>query len=135
MDPLLHVAELDVADDVVDRHQQHVVGVAGSLGARLVAGQEGSVVVVAVHEQVERVAVGLDRRELHAAVLVLLPARRHHAAGALSHRVLVRGCGVGHAERDLVDAVAVAGVVAGDLIAAAERPGQHEPDAALLEDV
>src|SRR5918996_3099235 len=43
VDPLLHVAELDVADDVVDRHQQQLAGIVrGDLGAPLEAGQEGA---------------------------------------------------------------------------------------------
>ena len=50
-------------------------------------------------------------------------------------RVLVGGCRVGHAQRDRVDAVAVALVVLGDLVLAGERAGQHEPDPALLEHV
>ena len=129
------MAELDVADDVVDRHQAHGVGVVRGLAALLEAGQEGALVVLALHEQVLRVAVGGDRGELHAAVLVLDPVRRHHAAGAVLDGVLVGGRGVGHAQRDLVDAVAVEGVVGRDLVAALERAGEHEPDAALLEHV
>jgi hypothetical protein len=39
------------------------------------------------------------------------------------------------AQRDLVDAVAVAGVVSGDLVVALERPGQHQADATGLHDV
>jgi hypothetical protein len=51
------------------------------------------------------------------------------------HRVVIGGLGVGHAQRDLVDAVAVQGVVGGDLVASLKGAGEHEPDATLLEHV
>ena len=59
-DPLLHAAELDVADDVVDREQQVLVRRVGA-GDRLEAGEERAVVAGAVDERVERLAVGGDR--------------------------------------------------------------------------
>ncbi len=70
VDPLLHVAELDVADDVVDR-QQHVVasGDAGSATAWK-PGQKRALVAGAVDEGVEGVAVGGDRRGANRSVLV-----------------------------------------------------------------
>jgi hypothetical protein len=48
--PLVHVPELHVSDDVVDRHQAHRVGVMGRLAALLEAGQEGSLVALALDE-------------------------------------------------------------------------------------
>ena len=110
-------------------------GCAGRLVARLEAGQEGPVVAVPLHEQVERVAVGGDRGELDAPVLVLDPVRGVHAAGAVRDRVPVGGRGVGDAEGDLVHAVAVAAVVVADLVVARERAGDHQADASLLEHV
>ena len=62
-------------------------------------------------------------------------ARHLDAASAVLDRVVVGGAGVGHAEGDGVHAVAVAAVVVADLVVAAERAGDHQPDAALLENV
>ena len=133
VDPLVHVAEPDVADDVVDRHQPHVVGVLRRLGAALIAGKEGALVAVALDEQVLRVAVGRDRGQPDAAVLVLDPMRGEDPAGAVAHRVVVGGLGVGDAKRDLVDTVAVPAVVRGDVVVPRQRAGEDEPDATLLE--
>ena len=127
--PLLHVAELDVPDHVVDAREQRL---RGRVVARLEAGHERAVVAAALHEQVDRLPVGGDRGELHAAVLVLDPVRRGHAAGAVRHGVRVGGRGVGDAQRDLVDAVAVTALVVADLVLARERARDHEPDASLL---
>ncbi len=135
LDPLLHVPELDVAHDVVDRHEQQLVGIAWGVAGLVVAGQERAAVVLALDEQVLGVAVGGDRGELHAPVLVLGPVRGHDPARAVRDGVLVGGRGVRNAQRDLVHAVAVAGVVIGDLVAAVVGAGEHEPDAALLEHV
>jgi hypothetical protein len=136
VDPLLHVAELDVADHVVDAHEQQLVRVVRRhLGAPLEARQERALVAVALDEQVQRVAVGGDRREPDLAVLVLDDVRRMHAARPVLDRVVVGGLGVGHAQRDLVHAVAVVGVVARDLVVTAECAGQDQPDAALLQNV
>ena len=59
--------------------------------------------------------------------------RLAHAAGAALDRRAVRVLGVGHGERDHLDAVAVARVVLADLVARRQRAGQHDPDAPLLE--
>jgi hypothetical protein len=128
------VAELDVADDVVDR-EQAVVACGGRRVARRVAGQEGALVVGAVDERVQRVAVRLDARQAHRAVLVGEVVRLLDALGAASRRLAVGVVDVGDAERDHLHAVAVLGDVGADLVAGDERAGQDDPDAALLEDV
>jgi hypothetical protein len=129
------VPELDVADDVVDRHQHQRVGIRRRWVAAHEAREEGPVVVLALHEQVQGVAIGLHRGELHPAALVLHPLRRVHAAGAVGDGVLVGRRRVRHAQRDLVHAVPVARVVGRDLVAAHQRPGHHDADAPLLEHV
>jgi hypothetical protein len=129
------VAELHVPDDVVDRHQQHVVGVRLGFVARDVAGQERALVALALDEQVQRVAVGGDGRQLDAPVLVLDPVGRVHATRAMRDRVLVSRSGVRDAQGDLVDAVPVKRVVAGDLVATHQGPRQHQADPALLQHV
>ena len=65
--PVVHLSELDVADDVVDAQDADVV--TGHV-ARRVAGQERSVVVVERDERVQRVAVRVDRRAAHSPVLI-----------------------------------------------------------------
>jgi hypothetical protein len=62
-----------------------------------------------------------------------------HGAGDL-RRIEVPALAVGvvdvrHRQRDHLHAVAVAGVVAPDLVVGRERAGQHDPDPALLEHV
>jgi hypothetical protein len=66
-------------------------------------------------------------------VFVLGPVRRHHAAGSVLDGMPVGGLGVGHAERDLVHAVSVKGVMRCDLVAALEGAGEDEADASLLQ--
>ena len=116
-DPLLHRAELDVADDVVDREQvlagpgdrRHAIG-----ATRLVAGQEGAAMVAVLDERVDRVAVGRDRREADDAAGIAQLVRRDEALGAGLDRVLPGVLDVRDAERDVTDAVAVAAMVFGD---------------------
>ena len=128
------MAELDVADDVVDREQAVVAG-DRRLVARRIAGQERALVVGAVDEGVDGVAVGGDGRQAHRAVLVGEVVRRLDAARAAGRRLEVGVVDVRDAERDHLHAVAVLGDVRADLVAGNERAGQDDPDAALLEDV
>ena len=102
---------------------------------RDVAGQERAGVVRAVDERVDRVAVGRDRRALDGAELVLVAPRLHDAARAARDRLAVRLRRVGHGERDVADAVAVARVVLRDLVLLAQRARDDEADVALLEHV
>ena len=74
-DPLLHVAELDVARPR-GRCPQQTAGRRARSSRASKPGRNGAVVAAALDEQVERVAVGGDRRQPHAAVLV----RRSSAA-------------------------------------------------------
>jgi hypothetical protein len=60
-DPLVHPAELDVPDDVVDRLEADARRVPAVLGAPDVARREGTAVLGAVHKGVHRVAVDPDR--------------------------------------------------------------------------
>src|SRR5712691_6413729 len=133
LDPVLHPAELDVADAVVDRAEADAV----PLGRvdRLVARQVEPGVVGAVHERVHRVAVGGDRRQLDPAELVLDPAGLDDAARAALHGLPVRLGRVRDGERDVLDAVAVAAGVVRDLVLLSQRAGDDETDVALLEHV
>ena len=69
--PLLHRAELDVRDDVVDAGEQAGLGRVAGVRDLGVARQERPVVAAALDEAVDRVAVGGDLREPHGAVLVV----------------------------------------------------------------
>src|SRR5438874_13787369 len=105
------------------------------LRGRDVAGYERAAVVRAVDEGVDRVAVGRDRRALDGAELVLVAPRLHDAAGTARDRLAVGLRRVGHGERDVADAVAVARVVLRDLVLLTERARDDEADVTLLEHV
>ena len=111
--PLVHPAELDVADDVVDAEQHPAV--LGPVRDGLVAGQEGAAVARAPDEGVQRLAVRPDRREPHRAVLVLERVRLGDALGAARRRLALGAVDVGHGQRDDLDPVAVPAVVGGDV--------------------
>jgi hypothetical protein len=136
LDPVLHAAELDVPDDVVDEFQAHSGGgLAVPAFERLVAGQVGACVVLPVDEGVHRVAVGGDGRELDPAVLVLDPVRLGDAAGAALERLAVGVRRVGDLEGSVLDSVPVGVGVPGDFVVGAERAREDEADVALLEQV
>ena len=107
LDPLVHLAELDVSDDVVEREQP----VPGSGRAvrrkRPVPREERPVVRRAGDERVDDLAVRRDARQLDTAVLVLADERLADRARAMPDRVLERRLGIRHRERDVADAVAM----------------------------
>ena len=61
--------------------------------------------------------------------------RLDRPAGAALHRLPVGLGRVGHRERDVLHAVAVAAAVPRDVVVLAQRGGEHEADAPLLEHV
>jgi hypothetical protein len=107
LDPVLHAAELDVADDVIDVLEANARVAPIRRLLRDVARQVRAFVAGAIDERVDDVAVGCDRRELDLAELVLDPARLGYTARAALHRLAVRVRRIGHAERDVLHAVAV----------------------------
>ena len=140
-DPFVHLAELDVADDVVERLEEPLGSavaldeVGGPLDvARQVGPGVGLAVDGALHEGVPGLAVGRDRADAHRAVLVA------DRLGLLEDRGASRlGLGdalvdVGHLERDVDDAVAVLGVVGDERAVGAHRALDDEADRAGLED-
>src|SRR5262249_9021376 len=134
-DPVVHPAELDVADDVVERLEADAgVGIS-VLDRRAVARHVRAGVILAVHERVDDVSVGPDRGELDAAKLILDPVRLRDSAGAALNGLTVRLLGARDAQPDAVGAVAVAAGEPCDLAVFAEPAGQDEPDVSLLEDV
>lgn len=138
-DPLVHPAEFDVADAVVDRLEG---AVGGRFDDRLgggEAGEVGAVVAGAVDEGVAGLAVGGDRGEDDGAVLVLQLVRLGDRAGAVLDRVGVRGPRVGDLDGQVDDAVAVLGHVPLEEVAVAggglDDGGQDEAGRAVGEHV
>src|SRR4029453_13973992 len=134
LDPLVHPAQLDVADHVVDSLQADRGQRGGDRGPGGEPGQERPVVAGAVEQRVDGVAVGGDGRPADDAVLVLVVARLEHAGGAPLGGGGIGGGGVGHGQGDVADPVAVAGDVVGDLGAGPQGAGQDQPDRPLPED-
>ena len=114
-DELVHLAEPDVADAVVDLEQRQAAGGGRPRLDCSIAGREDAAVVAPVDERMEDLAVGVDRGLAERAVVALELGRgegRHRAA----RRRLVPGrFDVVDRERDVVDAVAVLADVLGDL--------------------
>ena len=104
-DPLVHPAELDVADDVVDRDQPDARSGRAVRRHGDVAGEVRPRVLGAVDEGVDVVAVRRDRRELDAAGVVLDPVRLDDSARAALHCLAVGVRRIGDGERDVADAV------------------------------
>jgi hypothetical protein len=124
--PLVHGAELHVADDVVEGHERRR-RVDGAV-TRHVPGQVGAVVAGAVYQRVRGVAVGLDACGTHRAVLVADIVRLLHDRGAGRAGVRHALVHVRHLERHVEHAVAVLAVMVGDRAVRADRPLDHEPD-------
>ena len=135
LDPLVHPAELDVADDVVDRDEPDAARGSAVRRDRLEARQVRARVLGAIDERVDVVAVRRDRGELDAAMVVLDPVRLDDAASAALDRLPVRVRRVGDGERDVAHAVALRRRPLADLAVGTEAAREDEPDVALLEDV
>ncbi len=131
--PLVHVAELDVADDVVERLEEPLrLALALDPGALRgdVAREVGPVVPRAVDERVPGLAVRRDGGDPDGAVLV------GDVLGlAYDGRAGLAGLGdaavdVGDLEGDVDDAVAVPAVVVGQRAVGVDRTVDHEADRA-----
>jgi hypothetical protein len=129
---LVHVAERDVPDHVIHVEERSLRG-ARARGA--VTRQEGALVVRAVDEGMDRVAVGGDGRAPDRAVLVRDRRGLLDAPRAAFRGLLVRPIDVLDLERDVLHAVAVAVDVLRDRPLGTERRREDEPDLSLLEQV
>ncbi len=152
-DPVVHLAEFDVADEVVG-----VLEAAGVLGVRVVeileefglgeAGEDapfagaggeldGRESVLArggaLDKGVDDLAVGLDRRGDDGAVFVLELGGLLGGGAAVLEGLAVRGFGVVDGEGDVLDAVAVEADVARGGVVLGEAGGEDEADVALRE--
>ena len=135
--PLVHPAQLDVADAVVDRLEQPLGG-ALAAGDRWrcgdVAGQVRAVVAAAVDA-----ACAASRRTprwRRPAPRRARPRCRAAPRGSWRRRSVRGRCtvDVGHLQGEVDDAVAVPAVVVGQRAVGADRAGEHEPGAAGAED-
>ena len=135
--PVVELALLDVADDVVDgaqpdvRPDRRVRQVLGAI-ARF---EHVAAVAGPVDERVHGVAVRRDLRQLELAVIVDLGPRFAHGPRAALDCGGVRGARVVDEPREIVDTVAVAAHVFGDGGVGRQRAAHDEANVALLEHV
>ena len=115
LDPVIHLAERHVADDVVDGGQAGGLRFLVLDGA--IGGGEDALIVVAVHEDVQGLAVGVNGRGAEDAEIILLFARRPGGFAAARGGLLPGLLHVVHFEGDDLDAVAVHHVMRGDVAA------------------
>ena len=128
---MVHPAELDVADDVVEGLEEPLrrtgaLEVAGSL--RDVARQIGTAVARPVDERVPRLTVGGDGREAHRAVLVALVVGLDEHCRAGPPGLRDAAVDVGHLEGDVDDPVAVGGLVCDERTVGVDGALKDEPD-------
>src|SRR5919204_6192003 len=135
LDPVIHPAELDVPDDVVERLQADPGRGAAVLRRRAVAGEVRARVLAPVDEGVDDVAVRPDRGQLDPPEVVLDPVRLGDPAGAPLDGLSVRLGRARHLQPDVLGGVAVAAGVLRDLAVVPQAAGHDQPDVALLEHV
>ena len=133
--PLVHLAELDVADAVVDLGKERASRLGSKRAGCDVAGQVRTRIIGALYERVPGVTVGGDRGEHHSAGCVLDDPRLMHAAGAVSHGVLIRGRRRRDADREIHHAIAMGRNVSAELGARAYRAAQHQARVPRLQHV
>ncbi len=134
-DPLVHAAELDIADDVIDRLEPDTSRwdrVARDGG---VAGLERPGVVLTVDERVDRVAIRGDGGHLDRSVLVLEALGLGCPDRTVLHGLRVRLGRVGNRERDVFHTISVSALMSRDLVVFAQRRRDDEADASLRERV
>ena len=134
--PLVELADLDVADDVVDAFEaDRRAGRFGRQIGRHVAGAVVAEVVAAVDERVLRLAVRADRGEAQRALVVGQLVRLAHRAGTAGEGRLVGRRRVVDDERQVLGTVTVLAHVGPDRRVGREAGGDDETDVALFEQV
>ena len=137
-DPFVHLAELHVADHVIQRLEVplrragRAAGpgrpVSGHRPPRHVAGQVRTVVTGPVDEAVPGLTVGGDRCQPNGPMLVTHVVRRLQDRGALTAGARHAPVDVRHLQGDVGDPVTVPPVVLRDRAAGGDRALEHEPD-------
>ena len=135
LDPAVHLTELDVADDVVDRDQAGAAAAMPVRRQRDVAGEVRPVVLGPVDEGVDALAVGRDRRELDPPVLVLDPLRVCDAARSALQRLTVGVSRVRNLQGDVLRRIAVLGRETADVAVGTNAAREHEANVALLQHI
>src|SRR5579871_2094649 len=136
LDPLVHLAKLDVANHMIYRAE---TAVARQLcccrfdGA--ISRQEWAIVVAAFDEAVNGLAVGVDGSALDLAMLIFGDGRLHCALCATRQRIVIRLLRVRHFQCDIFCAVAVQQRMLRNGTLRAEAAAQHEANLALLDDI
>ena len=100
-----------------------------------VARQKRPVIIRAVDEGVDRIAVGRDRRQLDRSVLVFQVVGLVDAPRSALRGLFPGLPGVVHPERHIAHAVSVAMHVVGNFAVRAQRRREHEADLALLQHI
>lgn len=136
VDPVVHLAEFDVADAVVDGLEKPLrrpFRADDAALARFVTGQVDAGVLRPVDQRVAGLAIGRDRGDAHGAVLVGDVVRLLEDGGALRAGVLDAPVDVGDLEREVDHAVAVAAVVVEQRGVGPDAAGDHEAGRARLQ--
>ena len=132
--PGIHLAPAHVSDRVIDVFEPN--GFNGySRIPRLITREEHAAVLLALHEYVDGVAVGLDGAQHHPAVRVLADLRFKNTHGTARGGFCVALGGVVHPKRHRFHAVAVPVDVVVDGPAGLQRRGQHQVDFILAQHV
>ena len=138
LDPLIHLAFFDVADDVVDGCEADRVRRCRAVAFRVdgrKARREHAAIAIAIDEAVRRVAVRLDRRCFVNAEFVLESFRIANWRRPASDRGRERAANVGHVHGDVHDTVAVRDEALAVRMFLPQRRNQHERDFALAQHV
>ena len=135
VDPLVHLAELDVADDVVDGGQARARHLRGGIAGAFEARPVGALVALALHEAEQDVAVELDAGTAGAAGGVLAEARLFDRGRPSPDRLGESRLHVGDPQGNPPHPVAVLVAEPRDRVLGAHAAGDEEGDLALPEDV
>src|SRR5437660_5711014 len=107
-DPLVHLAQLDIAHDVINGGKIGWPGAPWHIGGEgAIAGQEDTFIGVSFDESMDGIAIRRYRREFDGTVIVFQAGRLHYAVGAAFGRFAVSPFRVIYTERDHFDAIAV----------------------------
>ncbi len=132
LDPLVHRAELDVGDHVVDVLEADALR--DRVGARTEVGRRphhGRI----LDQRVDGVAVGGDHGLIDLAPIPLQDVWLDETGRPTLERQCVGAVGVGHGDCDITHPRAVEQEMAADLVVGIERCREDEPDVTLLEGV
>jgi putative peptidoglycan lipid II flippase len=133
--PFVHLAELDVADAVVDLGEESTSAPGPDGLGRDVSGQVGARVTGPLDQRVPGVAVGGDGGQHGLAVVVLDDARLGQPARSVRDRVAVGVLGRADLQGQVDDPVSVRGDPVAQRGAGPDRAAEDEPRAAGFQDV